>query len=101
MRVASGPDEVGACRHCQTMRVRRARSEGVTRRVNWCPTPRNREAVLEPGGYGPVCSALAFRRFAVVVGGTPKPSSSSGGEAMVKVCGVAVAMLPGYSQAPT
>jgi len=29
-----------------------------------------------------------------LVGLTPKPFSSSGGEATVKVCGVAVAMLP-------
>jgi hypothetical protein len=28
------------------------------------------------------------------MGSTPKPFSSSGGEAMVKACGVAVAMLP-------
>ncbi len=59
--------------------------------MNWCLTPRNREAVLKSGGYGPVCSALD------AVGGirTPKPFGSVGGEAMVKVCGVAVAMLPG------
>ena len=51
----------------------------------------NGEAVLKSGGYGPVCSALD------AVGGirTPKAFSSVGGEAMVKVCGVAVAMLPG------
>jgi len=59
--------------------------------VNWCLTPCNREAVLKSGGYGPVCSALDAMRGVR----TPKPFSSVGGEAMVKACGVAVAMLPG------
>jgi hypothetical protein len=31
---------------------------------------------------------------------TPKPFSSDGGEATLKVCGVGVAMLPGQSWAP-
>ena len=43
MRVASGPDKGGTCRNCQTVRARRARSEGVTG-VNQCLKPRNREA---------------------------------------------------------
>jgi hypothetical protein len=32
--------------------------------------------------------------IAIMWWSTPKPFSSNGGEAMVKVCGVAVAMLP-------
>ena len=43
VRVASGPDERGVCWHCQTVRVRVARSEGATR-VNQCLTLRNSEA---------------------------------------------------------
>ena len=43
-------------------------------------------------------SALPRRLW--VAGSTPQPFSSSGEEAMVKVCGVAVAMLPEYSWAP-
>ncbi len=29
VRVASGPDKVGTCQHCQMVRVRRARWKGV------------------------------------------------------------------------
>jgi len=55
--------------------------------VNRCQTPRNREAVFQPGGMwaGVQCTD----------GWTPKPFSSVGGEAMVKACGVAMTMLPG------
>ena len=55
-------------------------------------TLRNGEAVLKPGGYGPVRSARA--RLAGRVP-TPKPHSSGGGEATLNACGVGVAMLPG------
>ena len=66
----------------------KVRRYNVSELVLYAP---NGEAVLKSGGYGPVCSALD------AVGGirTPKPFRSGGGEAMVKVCGVAVAMLPG------
>jgi hypothetical protein len=59
--------------------------------VNQCLTLRNSEAgsnLVDMGrcaAHDPVASA---------VGWTPKPFSSDGQEAMVKVCGVAVAMLP-------
>jgi hypothetical protein len=41
--VASGPDRGGTCWYCQTVRVRQARSEGVTRVIQWL-TPRKCEA---------------------------------------------------------
>jgi hypothetical protein len=42
--------------------------------VNRCVKPRNREAVLKPGGYGPVCSARGPWPWAG--SSTPKPFSS-------------------------
>src|SRR6266511_4997709 len=36
-----------------------------------------------------------------MVGSTPKPDVFAGGEATLKVCGVGVAKLPGYSWPPT
>jgi hypothetical protein len=61
--------------------------------VNQCLTLRNSEAgsnLVDMGRY-----AVHDKRSKVERESTPKPFSSSGGEAMVKVCGVAVAMLPG------
>lgn len=63
---------------------------------------------LEPGGCGVGCSAhprdddadaLGHRR--VVGRGTSLPGDVAGGEATVKACGVAVAMLQGHRWAPT
>lgn len=53
---------------------------------------------LESGGSGLGCSAHPNH---VVVRGTSGPGDVAGREAMVKVCGVAVAMLQGHSWAPT
>jgi hypothetical protein len=67
--------------------------EGTARANQWL-TPRYREAgsnLVDMGRY-------AAREDSAPWGGwslTPKPNSSIGGEARVKVCGVAVAMLPG------
>jgi hypothetical protein len=49
---------------------------------------------LQPGGYGP--GAVHTTGDAVV---TPSQGKAPGGEATLKVCGVGVAMLPGYSWA--
>lgn len=76
-------------------RVRLSRSEG-TAEANQCLTPRKSHAVLKSGGYGPVRSAWPCEDE----GSTPKPGELAGGEAAVKVCGVAVARLPGYSWVP-
>jgi hypothetical protein len=69
-----------------------ARLEGTARANQWL-TPRNREAGSNLVDMG----RCAARKDSVLYGGflTPKPTSSIGGEARVKVCGVAVAMLPG------
>ncbi len=95
VRVASGPDERGMCWHYQTVQVREARPEGATR-VNQCLTLRNSEAgsnLVDMGRCAARGDADADGDVAVAWS-TPKPSSSSGGEATVKVCGVVVAMLP-------
>ncbi len=60
---------------------------------------------LEPGGSGLASSAHPHDDgdvvVDVVVRGTPGLGDVAGREAMVKVCGVAVAMLQGHSWAPT
>jgi hypothetical protein len=93
--VASGPDNDGTDRHCQTVRVRQARPEGVTKVNQWL-TSRKRAAgsnLVDRGRY-------AVRDLHPVgMGSTPKPVDCVGGEATVKGCGVGVAMLPGQSWA--
>ena len=91
MRVASGPDEGGTCWHCQTVRACRARSEGAAKANQWW-TLRNSEAGSNLADMGRCAVREARAREGGVL--TPKPLSSGGGEATVKVCGVAVAMLP-------
>jgi hypothetical protein len=90
-RVASGPDEGGTRRYCQTVRVRRARSEGAARANQWWKL-RNGEAGSNLADLG---RSAAHERPGGMPSGcsTPKPISSLGEEAMVKVCGVVVAML--------
>jgi hypothetical protein len=91
--VASGPDNDGTDRHCQTVRVRQARPEGVTKVNQWLKS-RKRGAgsnLVDRGRY-------AVRDLHPVgMGSTPKPVDCVGGEATVKGCGVGVAMLPGQS----
>ena len=81
------PREGEPCWYCQTVRARRARSEGAAQANQWW-TLRNREAGSNLAEMG---RSAAHEPLA---GLTPKPFSSSGGEATVKACGVAVAMLP-------
>lgn len=81
------PREGETCRDCQTVRARRARSEGAAQANQWW-TLRNREAGSNLADMG---RSAAHEPLA---GSTPKPFSSSGGEATVKACGVAVARLP-------
>src|SRR4051812_45140745 len=57
---------------------------------------------LQPGGSGLDCSAHPSGMVSDVAGrGTSGPGDVAGGEATVKACGVAVAMLQGHSWAPT
>jgi len=81
------PREGEPCWYCQTVRARRARSEGAAQANQWW-TLRNREAGSNLVDMGR-CAA-----HEPLAGLTPKPFSSSGGEATVKACGVVVAMLP-------
>ena len=66
--------------------------------MNQCSTLRNSEAGSNLVDMG----RCAVRDIPGLVIGmsTPKPGSSAGEEATVKVCGVGVAMLPEYSWAP-
>ena len=92
-RTGSGPDNDGMCRYCQTVRVRQARREGVREKpVSTFRKRRTRSNLVDMGGG-------AARDRWVDARSTPKPGSFAGGEAMVKVCGVTVAMLPGQSWA--
>jgi hypothetical protein len=60
--------------------------------VNQCPTLRNREAGSNLADLG---RSAVHENAAVMCGfSTPKPASSLGEEVTVKVCGVAVTMLP-------
>jgi hypothetical protein len=59
--------------------------------VNQCLTLRNSEVGSNLVDMG---RCAAHDPEVSAAGWTPKPFSSGGGEAMVKVCGVAVAMLP-------
>ena len=86
--VASGPEKAsraGTARRCglveQGQKVQRKRTS-VRRSVTPKPAPTWR-----------IWAGLQCT-ISPAVGSTPKPFSSSGGEAMVKACGVAVAMLP-------
>jgi hypothetical protein len=92
----SSPDNDGTGRYCQTARVRQARPKGVTR-VNQRLKLRN----VSTGSNLVDVGRFAVRGSYEADGPTPKPYESVGEEAMLKACGVGVAMLPGYSWAPT
>ena len=89
MRVGSSPDNDGTDRHCQTVRVRQARREGVREEPALKPRKRSTGSNLADMGRGAVRDRREGGRS------TPKPVGFAGEEATVKVCGVGVAMLPG------
>jgi len=94
--VESSPDNAGTGRHCQTARVRQAKLEGATR-VNQRVTPRKSRAgsnLADMGRYAVRDRARSGARS------TPKPFVFGGKEATLKVCGIGVARLPGYSWVP-
>ena len=87
--MASGPEKAsraGTARRCglveRGQKVQRKRTSGG-RSVTAKPAPN----LVDMG-------RCAVHDTPVVWVSTPKPFSSSGGEATVKACGVAVAMLP-------
>jgi hypothetical protein len=96
-KVASGPDNDGTDWYCQTVRVRQARPEGVTKVNQWLKS-RKRGAGSNLVDRG----RCAVRDLHPVgMGSTPKPVNCAGGEATVTICGVSVARLPGQSWVPT
>jgi Transposase, Mutator family len=95
-RVESRPDNAGTCWHCQTVRVRQARREGV-REKPACKAPQS-ALQLEPGGSGLGCGAHRPGRDPGA--GTPGRDDAFRLEATVKAHGVVVAMPLGQSWTP-
>jgi hypothetical protein len=92
----SSPDNDGTVQYDQMGRVRQSRPEGIAKANRWVKLRKSRaDSNLVDTG-----------RFAVLgrqkLGGGRLRSWSCGvsEEATVNVCGVAVAMLPGYSRMP-
>jgi hypothetical protein len=95
-RAGSSLDNAGTVRNRQTVRVRQARREGVTRVNQWlnplkCGTGSN----LTDVGRAAVRADLEQRGQRLL-----RRSFDVLGEVTVKVCGVAVARLQGQSWAP-
>jgi hypothetical protein len=86
-RAVSSPDNDGTGRHCQTIRVRQARREGV--REEPVVMLRKRVAGSNLVDVGRI-AARDFRRW---WGQLRSRLCDAGGEATLKVCGVGVAML--------
>jgi hypothetical protein len=87
--VASGPEKAsraGTARRCGLVE----RGQKVQR----MRTSVRRSVTAKPAPIWRIWAGLQCTTSPVVVGSTPKPFSSIGGEAMVKSCGVTVAMLP-------
>ena len=96
-RAGSSLDNAGTVRNRQTVRVRQARREGVTRVNQWlnplkCGTGSN----LEDGGRAAVHADLKARGRRL-----HQRLLTPAVEATVKVCGVAVARLQGQSWSPS
>ena len=89
--MASSADKAGTVWHCQTGRVRRARSDGIRKKPVIKLRNRGTGSNLVDRGR------CAVRGLCREVRSTPKPVDGAGGEATVKACGVGVAMLPGQS----
>ena|SRR5205807_9825220 len=97
-RVGAALDDDGTERHCQTVRVRQARREGVRVQEPVVEPPQAMNQ-LEPGGYG--LGSSAHRLLWLKEEVTPHPVLCSGTEATRKACGVLVARLQGNSWTPT
>ncbi len=93
--MASSPDNAGTCQHCQMVRVRQARQEGVTtvnQRMNASQEQTTSSNLTDLG--------WAAARTSTIVGGTPWPVDVAGREATPNACGVGVAKPQGHSWAP-
>lgn len=93
--MASGPDNDGTYRYCQTVRVRQARQDGAREEPVLTPLKSATSSNLADQGWIAARTRLAMRR------GTPGPVDVVGREAMGKVCGVLVARPQGHSRAPS
>jgi hypothetical protein len=93
--VASSPDNAGTREHCQIVRVRQARQDGVTavnQRMNASQGLITSSNLTDLG--------WAATRTPILVGGTPWPVCVAGREATLNACGVGVAKSQGHSWAP-
>ena len=89
-------DKAGTGQHCQMVRVRQARRKGI-REEPAAESLSRRIHQLESGRSGLVVVA---RTRDTLSRGTPWLGDVAGQEAVVKVCGVAAAMLQGHSWVP-
>ena len=94
MRVASSPDKAGTCQHCQMVRVRRARREGVTTVNQHMNASQEQTTSSNLTDLGWVAARTRVGR------GTPGPVDAAGREATPNACGGGVAKLQGHSRAP-
>jgi hypothetical protein len=93
--VASSPDNAGTREHCQIVRVRQARQDGVTavnQRMNASQEKTTSSNLTDLG--------WAATRTPILVGGTFWPVDVAGREATLNACGVGVARSQGHSWAP-
>ena len=95
--VRAAPTTYGTGRHCQMVRVRLAARRRCTRGT----TVRSPVTVALDSNLTDTGRDAARGRHRFVRGlPTPKPGHGSGGEAMLKACGVGMARLPGYRWTP-
>lgn len=107
MRVDSGPDNDESYQNCQMVRARLARRRGI-REEPVSERPSSAPTSPKPGGHGlgrtayPSGRSYRARRGRVWLArwGTRGPENVVGSEAMVKDCGVAMAMVQGHSWMP-
>lgn len=93
--MGSSPDEAGTGQHCRMVRVRRARRKGI-REEPVCKAPQEARR-LKLDGYGSDCDA---DRSLITGWSLLNRMCGIDREAVVKVCGVAMAMSQGQSWVP-
>ena len=95
----SGPDNDEAYQYCQMVRARLARRRGI-REEPASERPSRAPTSPELGGHGLGRTAHPSGSLVSLVGELPVRRMSSAREAMVKACGVAMAMVQGHSWVP-